>query len=84
MGSHQQKTLCVGKFLKLCLKKGALWLTGRILQTRHRTEMRGIGLFRASKPKGQKDDDDDFAITHERVSSRQNARALIEENDCKL
>ena len=43
--------------------------------------MRGIGLFRASRPKRQKDDDDDIAITHERVSSRQNARALIEEND---
>jgi len=41
--------------------------------------MRGIGLFRASRPKGQKDDDDDTAITHERVSSRQNARELIEE-----
>ena len=43
--------------------------------------MRGIGLFRASRPKGQKDDDDDIAITHERVSSRQNARALTEEKD---
>ena len=43
--------------------------------------MRGIGLFRASRPKRQKDDDDDIAITHERVSSRQNTSALIEEKD---
>ena len=43
--------------------------------------MRGIGLFRASRQKGLKDDDDDIAMTNERVSSRQNARALIEEKD---